>query len=320
MWAATTVADGETNVLALSKVPVPDCGPSDVLITVAAAGVNRADLLQIKGLYPPPPGAPQWPGLEVSGTVAAVGGAVTRWHVGDRVCALLPGGGYAESVAVDHSLVLPLPEATSLVNAGGLVEASCTVWSALDAAEAQAGQRLLVHGGAGGIGSMAVQYAAARGLTVMATAGSAQRVRTCLNLGAAAAFDYNDPDWPDAVLEAGGADIVVDVMGAAYMERNLRVLNTGGTLVIIGLQGGRKAELDLGQVLSKRVKVVGQTLRSRPLGERAAIVAGVERDLWPLIPHAITPVIAQTYPLEEADLALKTLEAGGVVGKLLLIP
>lgn len=320
MQAATFIGDGQTNALTLSEVPTPACGPSDVLIAVNAAGVNRADLLQIRGRYPPPTGAPRWPGLEVSGEIAAVGAAVKRWRAGDHVCALLPGGGYAQFVAVHEDLVLPVPSGVPLVDAAGLVEASCTVWSALDAAGARSGQTLLVHGGAGGIGSLAVQYAAACGLRVLATAGSAPRVEACLTLGATAAYNYLDEDWPDAVVAAGGADIVLDVMGASYLERNLNVLNTGGTLAIIGLQGGRKAHLDLGQLLSSRARILGLTLRSRPLHERAAIILGVASDVWPLIPTAVKPVIASTFPLADANKALDTLEAGGFVGKILLVP
>ncbi len=320
MQAATLVGDGDNNALTLSEVPTPTCGATDVLIAVAAAGVNRADLLQIKGLYPPPAGAPTWPGLEVSGEIVAVGDAVTRWRVGQQVCALLPGGGYAQFAAVHQGLVLPVPAGLPLVDAAGLVEAACTVWSALDAADAQPGQSLLVHGGAGGIGSLAVQYAAARGLTVLATAGSPERVQTCRTLGATHAFDYTDPRWPDAVVAAGGADIVLDVMGASYLERNLQVLRIGGTLAIIGLQGGTKAPLDLGALLSKRTRIVGLTLRSRPLEERVRIVSGVATDVWPLVPHEVRPVIAGTFPLAQAGTALDTLEAGGVIGKLVLVP
>lgn len=309
-------ADGPA--LTLSEASVPDITPDDVLIEVVAAGVNRADLLQVKGLYPPPAGAPDWPGLEVAGIVREVGDAVTRWSAGDEVCALLPGGGYAEYAVVNHALVLPAPSGVSLVDAAGLVESACTVWSNLRAAAAMPGQSILVHGGAGGIGTMAVQYAAALGLTVFATAGTDAKARLCRELGAADVFNYATDDWSAILAERGGVDIVLDVMGASHLERNLTSLAVGGRLAVIGLQGGRRAEIDLGTMLSRRLSVIGTTLRSRPLAERTEIVAGVERDVWPLIPERIRPVTHATFPLADAAAALAALESGEVAGKLVL--
>ncbi len=313
---------GGPEVLTLRDEAVPVPRPDQVLIRVAAAGVNRADVLQRRGLYPPPADAPAWPGLEVSGVIDTVGEAVVGWHEGDEVCALLPGGGYAEWAAVDASLLLAAPAGISLVDAAALPEAACTVWSNLEAARWQPGETLLVHGGAGGIGTLAVQYAAARGMRVLATAGSADKVRRCLELGADAAVDYGDGTWPDAVREltgGHGVDIVLDVVGGAYLAANVASLALGGRLVVIGLQRGARGEVDLGALLAKRASIIGTTLRSRPLAERAAIVAGVRHDVWPLVPDRVRPVVHGRYPLGEAAAAHRALEAGEVMGKLLLL-
>lgn len=320
MRVVDVAAPGGPETLVVRERPVPRPGPDEVLVRVLAAGVNRADLLQRRGHYPPPPGAPSWPGLEVAGVVEAAGESVTEWDVGDEVCALLPGGGYAEMAAVDRRLVLPAPSGVDVVDAAALVESACTVWSNLDAASARPGERLLVHGGTGGIGSFAIQLAAALGLEVYATAGSPERVARCREMGAAAAWDYTSEDWVAGMRAAGGADVVLDVVGAAYLERNVAALATGGRLVVIGLQGGTRGELDLGALLAKRARVIGTTLRSRPLDERAAIVAGVRREVWPLVPERIRPVVAARLPLADAAQAHRELEAGGVVGKILLTP
>jgi len=320
MRVVDVAAPGGPETLVVRERPVPRPGPDEVLVRVLAAGVNRADVLQRRGHYPPPPGAPSWPGLEVAGVVEAAGESVTEWGVGDEVCALLPGGGYAEMAAVDRRLVLPAPSGVDVVDAAALVESACTVWSNLDAASARPGERLLVHGGTGGIGSFAIQLAAALGLEVYATAGSPERVARCREMGATAAWDYTSEDWVAGMRAAGGADVVLDVMGAAYLERNVAALATGGRLVVIGLQGGTRGELDLGALLAKRARVIGTTLRSRPLDERAAIVAGVRREVWPLVPERIRPVVAARLPLADAAQAHRELEAGGVVGKILLTP
>ncbi|MFV0286082.1 MAG: NAD(P)H-quinone oxidoreductase [Demequina sp.] len=320
MIFSTPSAPGGPEVLTLAQGPDPAVADRDLLIRVAAAGVNRADALQRQGHYPPPPGAPAHPGLEVSGTVVARGTAVSRWQVGDEVVALLAGGGYADLVAVHESLVLPVPEGVSLVDAGGLMEAACTVWSNFQAADARAGQTLLVHGGSGGVGSLAIQVGVAMGMRVFATAGGPARAARCEELGAQRGIDHRTEDFVEVVREAGGADVILDVIGAAYLERNLRALRTEGTLVVIGMQGGVKAELNLGAVLARRLRVIGTTLRSRPLEDKAAIVAGVGRDIWPLVPHAVRPLTHATYPLARAAEAHRALESGDVFGKVLLLP
>nr|WP_236683124.1 NAD(P)H-quinone oxidoreductase [Demequina globuliformis] len=306
--------------LAPAQAPEPEPGPHDVLIDVAGAGVNRADLLQVEGHYPPPPGAPEWPGLEVSGTVVRTGAEVSGHRPGDAVMALLPGGGYADRVAVHHDLVLPVPGGVDLVAAGGLMEAACTAWSNFEAAGARAGQTVLIHGGSGGVGSLAIQIARAAGMRVLTTAGGPERVQRCLDLGADVAIDHRSEDVVARVREAGGADVILDVLGAGALDANLRCLTTGGALVVIGLQRGARGELDLGRLLAKRARVVGTTLRSRPLDERAAIVASVRAHVWPWIPEQVAPVIHATYPLSEAQAAHDALRAGGVFGKLVLTP
>ncbi|WP_062205571.1 NAD(P)H-quinone oxidoreductase [Demequina salsinemoris] len=309
---------GGPEVLKPATFRDPSAGPGEVIIDVAASGVNYADVLQRRGLYPSPPGAPDWPGLEVAGTVSAVGEGVTGRCVGDRVCALTSGGGYAERIAIHESLTLPVPSDVSMVEAAALVEASCTALSNLREASAIPGETMLVHGGLGGVGSIAVQLGAALGLRVLATAGGRARADRCLELGAAAAFDYRTEDWATEVSALGGADIILDVVGAAYLEPNLRALATGGRLVVIGMQRGARGELDLGMLLTKRARVIGTALRSRPLAERAAIVADVERTAWPLVPERVRPLVHATFPLADAASAHTMLEAGGVTGSLVL--
>lgn len=298
-------------------------GPGEVLLDVEAAGVNNADLLQRAGAYPPPPGAPAWPGLEVSGRVAAVGAGVTT-PVGAGVVALLDGGGYADQAVVAEAQVLPAPAGVDLADAAALPEAACTVWSTLAAARLERGEWLLVHGGSGGVGSFAVQYGRAVGARVITTAGGRERADRCLALGADVVVDHRAEDFVDAVHAATGGrgvDVVLDVVGAAYLDRNVRSLATGGRLAVIGMQKGRRAELDLGTLLTRRVTVLGTTLRSRPAAEKAAIVAGVRREVWPLVESgAIRPVVHERVPLAEARRAHEMLAAGGVFGKVLLVP
>ncbi|GAA5518640.1 phthiocerol synthesis polyketide synthase type I PpsC [Demequina sediminis] len=312
---ATASADASVSSLEEAPDPVPATG--EIVMRITAAGVNRADLLQRRGLYPPPPGAPAWPGLEAAGVVSAAP-ASSRWRVGQRVCALLPGGGYAESVAVHESLVLPVHDKVSDVEAAALVEAACTVVSTLDAADAVAGDTVLVHGGSGGVGTLAIQIAAARGMRVLATAGGPERARRCEELGAARAFDHRGEEWSALVEAEGGADVILDVIGAAALGANLRALRTGGRLVVIGLLKGSRGELDLGMLLAKRASVLGTTLRSRPLEERAAIVARVAREVWPLVPDAVRPIVHATVPLAEAHEAHRLLESGEAFGKVVL--
>ncbi len=306
--------------LVVRDVPAPHAGPGEVVISVAAAGVNRADLLQRKGKYPSPAGWPEWPGLECSGTVARVGAGVSDRHEGDEVCALVGGGAYAEAIAVPVDLTLPIPPGLDLVAAGGLMEAACTVWSNLETAAVRPGETLLIHGGAGGIGSLAIQMGKAMGLRVIATAGGPDRAQWCRDLGADVAVDYRAQDFVAAAQASGGADVILDVVGAGYLDRNLEALATGGRLVVIGLLQGATAQLDLGALMARRLRVIGTTLRSRPHEERAAIVAAVGRDVWPWIPSKVTPYLHAAVPLEEASRAHQMLSRGEVAGKVVLTP
>ncbi|WP_062519427.1 NAD(P)H-quinone oxidoreductase [Demequina silvatica] len=316
MKATLVTSPGDPGALSLADVEMPAPGPHDAVMRITAAGVNRADILQRQGRYPAPPGAPSWPGLEAAGTLDSAP-ASSPWRAGDRACALLPGGGYAERAVVDASLLLPVPDGVSDVEAASLVEACCTVVSNLDAADARAGETLLVHGGSGGVGTAAIQIAKARGMRVIATAGGAERARRCLELGADVALDHRE-DWAAGVAEQGGADVILDVVGAAYLGANVRALRTGGRLVVIGLQKGARAELDLGALLARRATVMGTTLRARPLAERAAIVARVREEVWPLVPARVRPVVHATFPLERAADAHRALESGEVFGKVVL--
>jgi putative PIG3 family NAD(P)H quinone oxidoreductase len=295
-----------------AQVPDPVPGPDEVLIDVVATAVNRADLMQVAGHYPPPPGAPPYPGLECSGVVAVAAGP---WQVGDEVCALLAGGGYAERVAAPVGHVLPVPAGWDVASAAALPEVACTVWSNLTmVAGLRAGETLLLHGGGSGIGTFAIQYAKALGARVVTTARAAKHERLRA-LGADECLDYTTDDFATV-----GADVVLDIVGASYLERNVKALATGGRLVIIGLQGGRRAELDLGALLTKRAMVAGTTLRSRPAVEKAAIVAGVRRDVWPLLESgAIRPVIDRTLPVTEAAAAHQVVAASEHFGKVLLV-
>lgn len=322
MRAMTIPTFGGPEVLTLADVPTPEPGPGQVRIAVAAVGVNRADLLQRQGFYPPPPGESDLPGLEVSGTIDALGDGVTSWRVGDPVCALLAGGGYAAQVVVTAGQVLPVPGGVSLVDAAALPEVACTVWSNLvQVAGLRAGERLLVHGGSSGIGTMAIQIARALGVRVAVTAGSAAKLEACTALGAEVLVNYRDEDFVARVREEfdGGADVILDNMGAAYLGRNVDALATGGRLVVIGLQGGVKGELNLGVLLSKRGAVHATSLRARPAAEKAAIVAAVRDQVWPLIEAgAVRPIVQATYPLEAAADAHRALAESQHVGKLLL--
>jgi putative PIG3 family NAD(P)H quinone oxidoreductase len=294
-----------------------------VLIDIAAAGLNRADLLQRQGLYPPPPGAPPYPGMECSGRISRLGKNVTGFAAGDEVCALLAGGGYAEKVAVDAGQVLPIPDGTSLVDAAGLPKVACTVYSnVVDLAGLAAGETLLIHGGASGIGTFAIQLGRALGARVACTAGSQAKLDRCLELGADLAIPYRDQDFVEAIGEftgGRGADVILDIVGAAYLPRNVAALATGGRLAVIGLQGGAKGELNLGALLSKRATVRATSLRARPTHQKAEIVAGVAELVWPLIAAGeIKPVIDTVLPLAEAAQAHELMEADRHIGKILL--
>lgn len=317
MQAVTLPAYGGPEVLALATVDDPEPGPGEVLVEVAATAVNRADLLQRKGFYHPPPGASPYPGLECSGTVRALGSGVTGWAVGDQVCALLAGGGYAELVAVPAGQLMPVPSGISLVEAAALPEVACTVWSnVVQQAGLQAGERLLVHGGTSGIGTHATQLGAALGAEVTVTVGSAEKAARALELGAKRAVLYKEEDF----VEAGPFDVVLDNMGAAYLERNVAALDVGGRLVVIGLQGGVKAELDLGSLLRKRASVHAASLRARPVEEKSAICAAVVQHVWPLVEQGlVVPVVDRVLPLAQVSDAHSVLEASVHVGKVILV-
>ncbi len=323
MLAITVPTPGGPEALALAEVPDPTLAPDEVLLDVVAAGVNRADLLQRQGHYPPPPGASAYLGLECSGRVAAVGADVTGWAVGDEACALLAGGGYAARVAVPAGQLLPVPAGVSLVDAAALPEVACTVWSNVFMTAALApGEWLLVHGGSSGIGTMAIQLAHAFGAHVAVTAGSAQKLEVCRSLGADVLVNYRDDDFVEAVKAAtggAGVDVILDNMGAKYLARNIDALAAYGRLMVIGLQGGTRAELDLGVLLRKRASVAATSLRARPAAEKAAIVAAVREHVWPLIEAgAVRPIVHARMPLAQAADAHRLLESSTHIGKVLL--
>ncbi|MCI4674284.1 NAD(P)H-quinone oxidoreductase [Candidatus Mycolicibacterium alkanivorans] len=307
---------------------VPDVVPElgEVLIKVSAAGVNRADLLQAAGNYPPPAGASDILGLEVSGVVAAVGGGVTEWKVGQEVCALLAGGGYAEYVAVPAGQVMPLPPGVGLHDAAALPEVACTVWSNLVmTAHLAPGEFLLVHGGASGIGTHAIQVARALGNRIAVTAGSRAKLGLCAELGAEILISYRDEDFVERVREATGgigANVILDIMGAAYLDRNLDALALDGRLVIIGMQGGVKGELNIGKLIGKRLRVIGTALRGRHVGGahgKSTIVDAVVASVWPMIGDGLVrPIVGARYPIEQAADAHRALATGDAYGKVLL--
>lgn len=319
------VADraGGPEVLSVVEQPDPEPGAGEVVIDVAAAGLNRADLLQRQGFYPPPPGASDVLGMECSGTVAAVGAGVTGWQVGDAGCALLSGGAYATKVALPAGQLMPVPDGVDLVTAAALPEVACTVWSnVFMIAGLRREETLLVHGGAGGIGTFAVQLAAAYGARVFATAGTPQKRDLVRELGAEIAIDYRDEDFVEVVQQAtdgGGVDVILDNMGASYLARNVAALATEGRLVIIGMQGGTKAELDINALLRKRGAIVATTLRARPVAEKAAICAAVVEHVWPLVADgSVRAVVDTTLPLERVSEAHALMESGEHSGKILL--
>lgn len=329
MYAITIAQPGGPESLVWSEVPDPVPGDGEVLVEVAAGAVNRADVLQRQGHYDPPPGALPYPGLECSGTIAALGPSVTGWQVGDQVCALLSGGGYAERVSVPAGQLLPVPQGVDLVTAAALPEVCCTVWSnlfqveGLRAAGLRPGETVLIHGGASGIGTMAVQLARAVGARVAVTAGSEAKLAACAELGAEILIDYRGEDFAAELLAATdgrGADVILDIMGARYLGKNLKALATGGRLVVIGLQGGARGELNLGALLAKRASVTATSLRGRPAAEKAAVVAAVREHIWPLIATGrVRPVVDQRVPLAEAAAAHRALESGSHIGKILLV-
>jgi putative PIG3 family NAD(P)H quinone oxidoreductase len=325
MQAVVITEPGEPEVLRWQQVPDPVAGPGEVVIEVAASGVNRADLMQREGHYPPPPGAPPYPGLECSGRVAAVGEGVTGWRPGDEACALLAGGGYAQRVAVPAGQLLPVPRTVTLAEAAAFPEAVCTVYAnVFQVAGLTAGQTLLVHGGGSGIGTTAIQLGKAAGARVVVTAGSPAKLARCRELGADVAVNYRDEDFVAAVRAAtggAGADVILDIMGASYLARNLDALATNGRLVIIGRQGGSRAEIDLGVLQGKRASVHATTLRARPPEEKASVVAAVRERVWPLIEAGqVAAVIDRTLPMSQAAQAHRAVAASEHIGKVLLVP
>ncbi|MBQ1090960.1 NAD(P)H-quinone oxidoreductase [Streptomyces sp. B93] len=324
MHAITIPEPGGPEALVWDEVPDPVPGEGEVLVEVAASAVNRADLLQRQGFYDPPPGASRYPGLECSGRIAAVGPGVGGWSVGDEVCALLSGGGYAERVAVPAGQLLPLPEGVGLVEAAALPEVTCTVWSnVFMVAHLRPGETLLVHGGSSGIGTMAIQLAKAVGAKVAVTAGSEEKLERCAELGADILINYREQDFVAEIREAtggAGADVILDNMGAKYLDRNVRALAVNGRLAIIGMQGGVKGELNIGALLAKRAAISATSLRARPLSEKAAIVAAVREHVWPLLSGGhVRPVVDRELPMPQASEAHRLLEESGHVGKVLLV-
>jgi putative PIG3 family NAD(P)H quinone oxidoreductase len=324
MKAVVITEFGGPEVLQLRDVPDPVVGPGEVVIDVAATAVNRADLLQRAGHYPPPAGAPPWPGLECSGTISALGAGVLHWNLGDQVCALLSGGGYAERVAVPTGQLLTLPAGVDLVDAAALPEVTATVWSnVFMAAGLRPGETFLVHGGSSGIGTMAIQLAVQVGARVVVTASTPEKLQRCRELGAEVTVNYREQDFVAAVRDATdgrGADVILDNMGASYLARNIEALAHNGRLVVIGMQGGVRAELDLGLLMARRAAVIATSLRARPADEKAAIVASVCQHVWPLLSSgAVHPVVHDRLPLERAADGHRLMTESSHVGKILLI-
>jgi putative PIG3 family NAD(P)H quinone oxidoreductase len=313
---------GGVEVMTIGEDPDPTPDTGEVVLDVAATAVNRADIMQRQGHYPPPRGASDVLGLECSGVVAAVGEGVDGWSVGDEACALLAGGGYAARVAVPAAQLLPVPEGVDLVTSAALPEVACTVWSnVFMTAALQPDETLLVHGGSSGIGTMAIQLAKALGARVLVTAGTPAKLEACRRLGADVTINYREEDFREVVRREtdGGVDVILDTIGAKYLERNVKALATNGRLVTIGLQGGRKAELDLGVLLTKRAAVMATSLRSRPVAEKAAIIASVREHVWPLIEAGhVRPVVHTTFKLDEVQEAHRLVESSEHVGKVLL--
>jgi putative NAD(P)H quinone oxidoreductase, PIG3 family len=314
---------GGPEALVLAERPVPQPGPAEVLIEVAAAGLNRADILQRRGFYPSPPGAPSSPGLEVAGTIVGVGADVTEFKVGDAVCALLQGGGYAEYCSVDAGQVLPIPGSLDMIEAASLPEAMFTVWSnVFGFGRLQAGETLLVHGGSSGIGVTAIQLAVALGHTVFATAGSAEKCRFCESLGARRAIDYKTEDFVGEIAAATGGrgvDVVFDMVGGSYVPRNLQVLATEGRLVMIATQGGAKGEIDVLRIMQQRLVITGSTLRPRSAQFKRSIRDQLLQKVWPLLAAGrIRPVVDSVFALAEAGQAHARMESSEHKGKIIL--
>jgi putative PIG3 family NAD(P)H quinone oxidoreductase len=323
MQAVEIAGFGGPDVLTLTTRPIPRRGAGEVLIRVAAAGVNRPDIVQRQGAYPPPPGASDLPGLEVAGRIAAIGPGVEGFQLGDPVCALLSGGGYAEYAAVPAVQVLPVPACLSLIEAASLPETCFTVWSNLfDRAHCAAGEIVLIHGGTSGIGVTAIQMAKSFGATVFATAGSAAKVQECERLGAVRGIDYKTEDFVAVIKEATGgrgANIILDMVGGDYVARNIQAAATDGRIVSIAFLRGNRAEIDLGRIMFKRLILTGSTLRSRPPAEKGAIAAALKAEIWPRIERSeIKPVLYRQFPLADAAAAHRLMESSEHIGKIML--
>ncbi len=323
MRAVVAESGGGPEVLAVVERPDPEPGPGEVVLDVAAAGLNRADLLQRMGFYPPPPGASDVLGMECSGTVSAVGDGVEGWQVGDVGCALLSAGAYATRVSLPAGQLMPVPAGVDLVTAAALPEVACTVWSnVFMVAGLRPDETLLVHGGSGGIGTFAIQLGTALGARVFTTAGSAEKRDLTRSLGADVAIDYRDEDFVAVVKErtdGAGVDVILDNMGASYLQRNVDALADKGRLVIIGMQGGTRAELDINVLLRKRGAVIATALRSRPAEDKAAICASVVEHVWPLVADgSVKPLVHATLPLDRVGEAHALMESGEHSGKILL--
>ncbi|SOD85131.1 NAD(P)H-quinone oxidoreductase [Streptomyces sp. Ag109_G2-15] len=324
MHAITIPEPGGPEALVWDEVPDPVPGAGEVLVEVVASAVNRADILQRQGFYNPPPGASPYPGLECSGRIAALGPGVSGWAVGDEVCALLAGGGYAEKVVIPAGQLLPVPGGVDLTGAAALPEVVCTVWSnVFMVAHLRPGETLLVHGGSSGIGTMAIQLAKAVGAKVAVTAGTKEKLERCAELGADVLINYREQDFVAEIrgaTDGAGADVILDNMGAKYLDRNVQALAVNGRLAIIGMQGGIKGELNIAALLNKRAAISATSLRARPLSEKAAIVAAVREHVWPLLAAGqVRPVVDRELPMPEAAEAHRVVEASGHIGKVLLV-
>ncbi|KAL5730087.1 NADPH:quinone reductase [Ranunculus cassubicifolius] len=324
MKAVVITTPGDPSVLQLQQVETPTIGPNEVLIKVVSTALNRADTLQRQGKYPPPPGASSYPGLECSGTIEAVGKDVDRWKIGDQVCALLSGGGYAEKVAVPAGQVLPIPSGVSLKDAGSLPEVACTVWSTVFMmSKLSAGETFLVHGGSSGIGTFAIQIAKYKGAKVFVTAGSDDKLATCKDLGADVCINYKTEDFVARVTEetgGKGVDVILDSIGGPYFQKNINSLAIDGRLFLLGFLGGPVAEVNLAFILARRLTVHGAGLRTRSLEKKAEIVEEVEKNVWPAIAEGkVKPVIYKAFPLSEAAQAHQLMETSNHIGKILLL-
>jgi putative PIG3 family NAD(P)H quinone oxidoreductase len=324
MTAVEISEPGGPDVLRLVERRTPEPANGEVLVKVAAAGVNRPDIMQRLGKYPPPAGASDIPGLEIAGTIAAIGDGVTRWHEGDRICALVAGGGYAEYCVVPEPQCLPVPPGMDFTAAAAVPETFFTVWTNLfERARLQPGERALIHGGTSGIGTTAIQLARAFGAQVLATAGSDAKCDACRRLGATA-INYRTTDFVAAVKDATGgrgADVILDIVGGDYVPRNLECLALNGRLVQIGLIGGARSEINLSTILQKRLTITGSTLRARSVEEKGAIARQLEKHVWPLLAAGkVSPIVDRALPLSQAADAHRLLESGQVIGKLVLNP